>query len=147
MIFALIKSPQRNINKNHLYLCPKPYLYLYNQLKFKTMKLLFTLCAGAVIGLIDALPMFLKKMDRTACWSAFLQYVVVTFIIFNTTLPQLGLNDLFTGPVVALLTAIPIVVLIGKSDKKAIPIVLGNALILGFIISVIKHFCAPLLFA
>lgn len=111
------------------------------------MKLGFTLLTGAVIGLIDALPMFLKKMNRTDCWSAFLQYVVVTFIIFNTTLPQLGINDFLVGPVVALLMAIPMVVMIGKSDKKAIPIVLVNALILGFIISVIKHFCVPLLFA
>lgn len=104
------------------------------------MELLFTILIGIVIGALDALPMFIKKMDKTNCWSAFIQYVVVTFIIFNTTLPQLNINEFVVGPIVSILMCLPIVIMIGRNEKKAVPIVLVNSVILGLIISVIKHF-------
>ena len=107
------------------------------------MEIVFTLLVGVVVGLIDALPMFLKKMNRANCWSAFLQYVVVTVVVFNTTLPQFGVNDWLVGPIVSFLMALPTVVMIGKEEKKAVPFVLVNAVVLGFVISVIKHFAAP----
>ena len=104
------------------------------------MELVFTIFVGVVIGAVDALPMFLKKMDKANCWSAFVQYVVVTFIIFNTTLPQLNVNDFLAGAIVSVLMALPMVVMIAKNEKKAVPIVLVNAVVLGLIIAVIKHF-------
>jgi len=106
------------------------------------MELVFTILIGVVIGAIDALPMFLKKMDKANCWSAFVQYVVVTFIIFNTTLPQLNVNDFLTGPIISFLMALPMVVMIAKTEKRAVPIVLVNAVVLGLIIAVIKYFTA-----
>jgi hypothetical protein len=36
--------------------------------------------------------------------------------------------------------ALPMVVMIAKNEKKAVPIVLVNAVVLGLIIAVIKHF-------
>lgn len=96
------------------------------------------------IGAIDALPMFLKKMDKANCWSAFLQYVVVTFVIFNTTLPQLNVSDFIAGPLISFLMALPMVIMIAKDEKKAVPIVLVNAVILGLIIAVIKHYSISL---
>lgn len=104
------------------------------------MELLFTILIGIVIGAIDALPMFLKKMDKANCWSAFLQYVVVTFIIFNTTLPQLNVSDFVAGPFISFMMALPLVVMIAKSEKKAVPVILVNAVVLGLIIAVIKHY-------
>ncbi len=106
------------------------------------MYTVFTILVGVAIGFIDALPMFMKKMDKANCWSAFFQYVVVTFIIFNTSLPQLNISHIFVGPIVSFLMSLPIVIIIGKSEKKAVPIVIANAIVLGFIISVIKHFTA-----
>lgn len=108
------------------------------------MELLFTIFVGVVIGAIDALPMFIRKMDKSHCWSAFVQYVVVTFVIFNTALPQLSVNEFMVGPIVSLLMALPIVAMIGKSERKAIPIVIVNAAVLGLVISVIKHYSALL---
>lgn len=108
------------------------------------MELLFTILIGMVIGAIDALPMFLKKMDKANCWSAFLQYVVVTFVIFNTTLPQLNVSDFIAGPLISFLMALPMVIMIAKDEKKAVPIVLVNAVILGLIIAVIKHYSISL---
>ncbi|WP_297625580.1 hypothetical protein [uncultured Rikenella sp.] len=106
------------------------------------MAIVFTIFVGVVVGLIDALPMFLKKMNRANCWSAFLQYVVVTFVVFNTTLPQIGVTHWLVGPIVAVLMALPMVVMIAREEKKAVPFVLVNAVVLGFIISAIKHFTA-----
>ena len=108
------------------------------------MEIVFTLFVGMVIGLLDALPMWLKKMGAANCRSAFIQYVVVTFIIFNATLPQLDVNDFLVGPIVSFLMALPVVAMIGKDEAKAVPIILANAVVLGLVISVVKHFCAPL---
>ncbi len=38
----------------------------------------------------------------------------------------------------------PMVIMIAKNEKKAVPIVLVNAVILGLIIAAIKHFRASL---
>ena len=108
------------------------------------MEILFTIFVGFVIGAIDALPMLLKKMDKASGLSAFVQYVIVTFIVFNTTLPQLGINEFLVGPVVSFLMALPVVVLIAKEERKAVPIVLVNAVVLGLLISVVRHFSVSL---
>ena len=68
--------------------------------------------------------------------------MVVTFIIFNTTLPQLNVSNFLSGPIVSVLMALPMVVMIAKNEKKAVPIVLVNAVVLGLLIAVIKHFSA-----
>jgi len=112
--------------------------------KDKTMETVFTIAVGIVIGIVDAVPMLVKKMDEADCLSAFIQYVVATFIIFNTTLPQLNVSYVFVGPIVSFLMALPIVIIVGKKEKKAVPIILANAIVLGFAISVIKHLSAPL---
>lgn len=108
------------------------------------METVFTIAVGIVIGIVDAVPMLVKKMDEADCLSAFIQYVVATFIIFNTTLPQLNVSYVFVGPIVSFLMALPIVIIVGKKEKKAVPIILANAIVLGFAISVIKHLSAPL---
>lgn len=59
------------------------------------METVFTIVVGIVIGIVDAVPMLVKKMDKADCLSAFVQYVVATFIIFNTTLPQLNVSYIF----------------------------------------------------
>ena len=104
------------------------------------MSLLFTIIVGVVMGLIDALPMYLKKKGRQECMSAFIHYVVVTFVIFNTTLSQLGVNEFVAGPLISLLMALPVAVMVSKEEKRAVPIILVNAIVLGAIISVIKHY-------
>ena len=76
------------------------------------------------------------------CALPIFQYVVVTFIIFNTTLPQLNVSNFLSGPIVSVLMALPMVVMIAKNEKKAVPIVLVNAVVLGLLIAVIKHFSA-----
>ncbi|MDE6183209.1 MAG: hypothetical protein K2F53_02170 [Rikenellaceae bacterium] len=104
------------------------------------MYLVFTIAVGLVIGLIDALPMYLKKRGKEECLSAFLHYVVVTFIIFNVSLSQLGFNEFVAGPLLSLLMALPVAVMVSKEERKAVPVILVSAVVLGLVISIIKHF-------
>lgn len=39
-------------------------------------------CTGILVGAIDALPMWIKKRPKEKCLSAFIQYIIVTLIIF-----------------------------------------------------------------
>lgn len=49
------------------------------------------------------------------------------------------IGEWFVGPMVAVLMALPIAILMFKEERKAIPVVLVNAIALGFVISWIKY--------
>lgn len=104
------------------------------------MGVAFTLIVGSIMGCISVLLMVLRHMDRAKCWSGFFLYIVATFIIFNTNLPQLNIPCLFVGPLVTLLMLLPVLVLIWREEKKAVLLMLINAVVLGFFISVIVYF-------
>lgn len=89
-------------------------------------------------GILDTVPMMLKKLPRSATISAFLQYLFVSVIIINIDLP--GVAWWLEGGVISLMMAIPIVIIIAQSDKKSIPIILANAVVLGTLIGVAGHF-------
>lgn len=97
-----------------------------------------SLIVGIIAGLIDAVPMILKKMDKTASFSAFFQYVVVSFVVAHIDVP--GISWWIEGPLVSLLMIIPVIIIVGKSDKKSIPIITINAIILGLLISLGIHY-------
>lgn len=93
---------------------------------------------GVVAGIIDIVPMILKKLKKSACVSAFLQYVIVSFIIVHIDIP--GLSWWIEGTLVSFLMTVPIVVIIAENDKKVIPIILMNAIALGALISIAAHY-------
>ena len=93
---------------------------------------------GIVAGAFDVLPMILKKMDKSACISAFIQYVVVAFIIVHTDIP--GISWWIEGGLISLLMALPIIIIVAKNDSKAVPIIVMNALALGLLISQAAHY-------
>jgi hypothetical protein len=102
------------------------------------MNFLLTLLIGVVAGAIDVLPMIKMKVDKFSCMSAFAYYVILPFIIF-------GLNwfgDLWwiKGGVVAILMAIPVIILVAKDDKKSPVMMAIMSIILGSIIGVLGHF-------
>ncbi len=72
---------------------------------------------GITAGIIDIIPMILQKLDRSATLSAFVHWVVLGLII-----PYVSWNiaPWFKGSLIALLTAIPIMIIIYPQDKKAI---------------------------
>lgn len=48
------------------------------------MKFLLTLFIGIIVGIIDILPMIKMKVDKYSILSAFVYYLIVPFIIFDT---------------------------------------------------------------
>lgn len=100
--------------------------------------IVLSLLIGLAAGALDALPMILKKLPKRATISAFLQYIVVAVIIVNIDLP--GVVWWLEGGLVSLMMATPIVIIIAETDKKSIPIILTNAVVLGTLIALAGYF-------
>lgn len=99
-------------------------------------KLLLSLIIGVIAGIIDIIPMFLQKLDKYSIMSAFIQWVIVTFVITHI---QFGIEGWLKGLIVAVLMALPIVILVAKTDlKSAIPILI-MCIILGSIVGIISN--------
>lgn len=100
--------------------------------------ILLSVLIGIVVGAIDALPMILKKLPKRAIVSAFLQYLFISIIIINIDLPNVVWW--IEGGLIALMMAIPIIIIIAETDKKSVPIILANAVVLGTLIALAGHF-------
>lgn len=94
--------------------------------------LLLSVLIGVVAGAVDVLPMILKKLPLRANLSAFLQYLFVSVIIVNIDLP--GVAWWIEGGLISLMMAIPVVLIVSGNDKKSVPIILINAVVLGALI-------------
>jgi hypothetical protein len=86
------------------------------------------LAIGFIAGIIDVLPMIAQKMARVAIASAFMQWLalglVIPFVDWPVVAPWLK------GAIIALLFAIPILLIVGAEDKKAlIPITIMSLLL------------------
>lgn len=84
--------------------------------------ILIALIIGIIAGIIDITPMVIMKLEKTANISAFIHYFVLGLII---PFVDWGIPPWITGIIIALLTAIPIMIIVFPKDKKAIiPMVL-----------------------
>lgn len=102
------------------------------------MNFFLTLLIGIVAGIIDILPMIKMKIDKYACLSAFLYYLILPFVIFGIN--WFGNLWWLKGGIVAILMAIPVIILVAKEDKKS-PIAMAiMSIILGTIIGLVGHF-------
>ena len=90
---------------------------------------------GIAAGIIDVIPMIIKKLTWDANISAFLMWVIVGFFIATI---DLNMNPILKGILISFLVLGPCAVLIGwKEPKSLIPIfvmtlILGG--LLGFLI-------------
>ena len=100
--------------------------------------LVLSILIGLVAGIIDIIPMIIKKLDKRASISAFLQYLFLGIIIVNIDLPYI--IWWLEGGLISLAFTLPIVLLVSKEDKKAIPIILANSIILGTLIGIAGYF-------
>jgi len=101
-------------------------------------ELLFSALIGIAAGCLDILPMVLKKMDRRAIVSAFLQYFFASVVILNINLPLVPW--FLQGGLIALCLALLIVIIVSVTDKKAVPAIAGMSVIRGTLISAAGHF-------
>ena len=102
------------------------------------MDFILTLLIGIVAGVIDVLPMIKMKVDKYACISAFVYYLIVPFVIFGIN--WFGNLWWLRGGVVAILMAIPVIILVSKEDKKSPIAMTIMSIVLGTIIGVVGHF-------
>ena len=93
---------------------------------------------GLAAGIIDILPMIIKKLDKRASISAFLQCLFLGIIIVNIDLPYI--IWWLEGGLISLAFTLPIVLIVSKEDKKSVPIIMVNSIILGTLIGIAGHF-------
>lgn len=89
--------------------------------------ILLALFIGSLAGIIDIVPMIIKKLDRYFIFSAFLFYLILGILNYKTKfIDYPWLNGLIVG----ILLFIPQLFLVYKLDKPAIPVILLNTVIL-----------------
>ncbi len=93
--------------------------------------ILLTLVIGVIAGIIDIVPMIIQKADKDSIISAFVQWMVVTFVIMNI---DLGVVNWLKGLIVAVLMAAPIIILIAKKEPKSVIPILVMSMVLGSIV-------------
>jgi hypothetical protein len=100
--------------------------------------LLLSTVIGIVAGTVDIIPMIIQKLDKRATISAFLQYFFVSIIIVNIDLPHIVWW--LQGGLISAALALPVVVIVSVQDKKAVPIILTMAAVLGTLIGIAGHY-------
>jgi hypothetical protein len=100
--------------------------------------LLLSVLIGLVAGTLDIIPMLIKRLPMRATVSAFLQYLFMSVIIVHVDLPYIPWW--IEAGLVAVLMTIPILIIIAGNDKKSVPIILANAIILGTLIGIAAHY-------
>ncbi|ULQ61022.1 hypothetical protein K7I13_07155 [Brucepastera parasyntrophica] len=101
-------------------------------------RLLLSVLIGLAAGMIDIIPMIVKKLDRRATISAFLQYLFLSIIILNIDLPYV--IWWLQGGLISLAFSLPIVLIVSINDKKSVAIITANSIILGTLIGIAGHF-------
>jgi hypothetical protein len=100
--------------------------------------LLLSAIIGIAAGIIDIIPMIIQKLDKRATVSAFLQYFFVSIIIVNIDLPHIAWW--LQGGLISVALTLPVVFIVSTQDKKAVPIILTMAAILGTLIGIAGHY-------
>jgi len=90
-------------------------------------KIIKALLLGTAAGILDVIPMVLQDLSWQANASAFLHWLALGIIITFARLPLAGW---LSGMTIALLTGIPVAVLVSATDPSAfIPILISSAVL------------------
>ena len=95
---------------------------------------------GAVAGTLDIIPMIFQRLPLRSCLSAFFIYFFAAVIVFYSNLPYLPWWA--DGMAVTLMLMLPVLFTFSGKERKAIPVVLFNALLFGFLISTAEKYLA-----
>ena len=91
-------------------------------------EILIALLIGVIAGIIDVVPMIIQKMDKYANLSAFFHWVILGLII---PFVSWDIAPWLKGFIIAEISAVPILLIVGPEDKKAIVPVSVMSAILG----------------
>ena len=94
--------------------------------------ILLALVLGARAGVIDIIPMIIQKLDKYSTISAFVQWLVLGFVITFIKIP--GVDGWLKGLITAVLLSLPIIIIVMKNDPKSIFIILLMSALLGSIV-------------
>lgn len=100
------------------------------------------LLTGGVIGVLDVIPMIAQRLGARSCISAFLLFFFSSVIVFHSDMPYLPWWA--DGMAVTLMMAIPVLFSLVGKERKSTPMILLNALIFGFLISLSERYMAQL---
>jgi len=90
-------------------------------------KWIFSLICGIVAGVIDIVPMVIQQLDMYSIVSAFVHWIVVAFVVNYV---QLSLRGWLKGMLVAEVLAVPVIILVMKTEIDAvIPMIIMSAVI------------------
>ena len=89
-----------------------------------------SLAVGAVAGALVAIPMIFQRSSARSCFSA--------FFVFNGRLPYLPWWA--QGMAVVMMLTVPLLFAFSGKERKAIPVVVFNALLFGFLISAAERY-------
>jgi len=86
---------------------------------------------GILAGIIDVIPMIIKKLTWDANLSAFAMWIVVGFFIAAI---NLNIHPILEGIIIAFLTLLPCAILIGWKEPKSLIPIIAMTIILGAIL-------------
>jgi len=102
------------------------------------MKEIFiSLAIGILAGVIDIIPMLIKKLDNMFTLSAFTMWVVVGFLNSKVSFTSYGWVD---GIIISTIILIPMLFLIIRLDKGALPQICVTTILLGAVVGFLSDF-------
>jgi hypothetical protein len=101
-------------------------------------KLLLSVIIGLVAGVVDTIPMIVQKLPGYSTVSAFFHYFFVSIVIVNIDLPHIPWW--LEGGLLSFALMIPMLIHVGHTDKKPVPIIAANAIVIGTLVGIAGHF-------
>jgi hypothetical protein len=80
-------------------------------------KYLIALAIGVTAGIIDVVPMVIKKLNKTANLSAFVHWLFLGFVI---PFVQWDIDPWLKGLIIGELATLPVMIIVFDQDKKSI---------------------------
>lgn len=114
-----------------IYLCVQFEVHFMNHL-------LFSMLVGLFIGIIDIIPMVIRKMPRYSIVAAFFHFFFVSIVILNIDIPSIAWW--MEGGIVGFALMLPMLIHVGHFDKKPLPIIACNSILFGILVSIIGHY-------
>jgi hypothetical protein len=100
--------------------------------------LLLSVIIGIVAGIIDVTPMIIQRLPKYSTVAAFVYFFFISIIIVNIDLPHIPWW--LEGGLISFALIIPVLIHVGHTDKKPLPIITANTIIIGTLIGIAGHF-------
>jgi hypothetical protein len=101
-------------------------------------KLLLSVLIGIAAGIIDIIPMIIQKLPKYSTCASFIYFFFISVVIVNIDLPHVVWW--LEGGLISLALMLPILIHVGATDKKPLPIITVNTIVLGTLIGIAGHF-------